>query len=520
MRSSEFIKEMPAIAARTASSKPYQHPAGADGPLGSKLSNYVRPQQGQRPARLDRQTDVYAFPDPKKVPRGQFQSVEQLDTVVDRINKYVGGNLKIMNSQQRAQDPDKYLGFAVSYWVNDQGQRHAIGKYVYNTKNVKKGHGNTVGNYLSPKHFDAHDLGPELGYLPTHQNSAFDTTQYPGPASTKTTKATTGAVGGLEPKDIVGEANIDKPLSVVEIRQLVKARFGKTAPALVALTDSVIAGSPDKTFSVDLSNLKSNEVNKDFAELLHPLAFLSDPVGVSGYIPAGFNYSKAKIVYSNPSGSLSDSKLVSGNKEIFISSKYGGGTPPAMGGDFLKLLQAYDPLPQEQGIYDILKLISSSGQQPSPGNMGPLSVAVRLKLITPKSAKFISDVLAKDTATKKTQYRQLSAPLPTDLQRYVPSKDYRRGLQIYYVLMNRIMKDVENFLNSSPVTSDLIKKVLGPNFLTVKTSATETGNADVPAEKMMFTSVLADKSSKIKITTGTAYHSDHIKNSLQFTVVS
>ena len=338
MRYKELINEVPAIAGRTYDSKPYVNP---NGQLGNELRNYVKPNKA------DNQTTVYAFPDLKKEPTGQFPSVEALDRAVARINKFVGGNLQIMNNQQRNEDPSKFLGFAVSYWVNKDGKRIPIGKYLYNTKNAKKGHGNQVSNYLSPKHFDAHDLGPELGYMPSHRNAGFDTSRYPT-AQANTNIKTTNDISNLEPTYIL---NINESYKPKQVLAAVNNKFNQTAPALVKLTSDVIKGG-QKAFSIDYTGIKLEELNKDFTELLHPLALISN--SVEGNIPK-FNYKNSEILYTSSSGSLYDSILrdnATGQK-LYISSKYGSGTAPAMGQDFLKLLNQYRPTENEKPIYDI-----------------------------------------------------------------------------------------------------------------------------------------------------------------------
>ena len=495
----EILIEMPAIAGRSAVGKPYVNPQGA---LGTTLNNYVKPN------REDNKTTVYAFPDPAKNSQGQYTSVDELDGVVDRVNRYVGGNLKIMNVQQRNQNPDKFLGFAVSYWINERGQRFAIGKYVYSTRNVKTGHVNNAGNYLNPNKFDAHDLGPELGYLNTQKNTSFDASRYPDTGNDTQQSKKMPEIRALKPANLL---EIGKEYSSEEILTVLKSKFGVDHP-LVKLTQQVVSGA--KTFEINTTGIRVSSINTDFTEILHPLALISG--GYTGSTPK-FNVQNSKIVYTAPAGSLSDSILKHKNgSELIISSKYQGGTPPAMGKGFKKLL---DSVPDNvknkySTVYNILNSIASSTWEPSPGNLGPLNAAVDLGVINKTEANYIADVLS---LTPAAQLSKLPPDCPKRLRNIVErSRSYRNGKQSYYILMMRIMDAVASKLNNDPTTSEFIKQILSTNFVTMNTSASLSGTIN----RLSFSTKLLDKNSsnKIEITTGTAYHSNHIKNALQFII--
>lgn len=499
MRIKEILTEMPAIAWRSSVGKPYVNPQGE---LGTALYNYVKP------GKEDNRTTVYAFPDPDDNPQGQYSSVDQLDRVVNRVNKFVGGNLKIMNTQQRNQNPDKFLGFAVSYWVNENGQRYAIGKYVHNTKTVKTGHKNQTVNYLNPARFDAHDLGPELGYMSTQKNTSFDASKYGDADSVSVKKSSRAELRALKPADLL---EIGKEYTPQDVLTALSVKLGQTHP-LVNLTQQVLSGA--KSPAVDTTGIKVENINKDFTEILHPLALFS-----GAYIGASpkFNTKTSKIVYTTPAGSLSDSIIKSKTgAELFVSSKYEGGTPPAMGKGFKKLLDASSSELKNKykSTYKILNSIADSSWEPSPGNLGPLKAAVSLRIVSKEEADYIANTLS---LTPSAQFSKLPADCPERLRSIVQnSKSYRYGKQSYYILMLHIMKTVAQKLNNDPATSDFIRQILSTNFVTMNTSASVSGEINT----LSFSTKLLDKSgeNKVVVTTGTAYHSDHIKNALQFTI--
>jgi hypothetical protein len=450
------------------------------------------------------ESKVFPFPDPQEVPSGRYNSVQELENAISKFEQK-NGKINWANTNQRNQDIDKFLGFAVSYWINEKNERHLIGKYLYNTKKVTKGHANTKANYFHPERFDSNDLSTELGYNSTHANNR--------------TTVPTGQEGkrvevNLEPVNIVPD--ISKSYSVNDIIKIVSTKFGTSSP-LTILTKEVASG--DKHSSVDISNFKQNILAKSFTELLHPIALIS---GAYSGDKININLSNSTIQYSASAGALSDSiiKLPNGS-EIFVSSKKDAGTPPAMGKNFLDLLKTAKNKNKKfakeyQYELNLLETIASNNNETLPGDLGPLKVAIMLNIISSEEADFITNVLGANKETKKSQSTNLPNNTPKRLRQIIDnSRSYARGKISYYILMLHIMKEVCRKLNEDPKMSKAMSIILSDNFVTMMTTTSTVGNM----LDMSFICKLLNAERKIKFTIETAYHSDHIKNKLQFKVL-
>lgn len=491
MRINEILLEMPAIAAKHAGSKPVVNPNGA---LGKELYNVIEP--GKFTA------DVFAFPDPAKVPAGQYPTKTQMDQAVAQAAQKFG-KIHWVNAAQKNSAPDKFLGFALSKWRNENNQPVTIGKYLYDTKAVQKSHPNTTPNYNNPRKFDANDLAAELGYYSSHGNNR--TAVAPSSVSGKETQQT---ITLLEPKDIL---SIDQEYTVNDIISAVSNKFGADSP-LTALTKSVAAGN--KSNQIDTTGISINHLNKSFTELLHPIALMSG--AFNGEAPA-VNLAGATIRFTQSSGALSDSIMTTTNgTELFVSSKFKSGTAPALGKDFAQLLTNLPPAIKKKypTEIDILNTIATNPQQPKVGSIGPLAAAVKLNILSNEEAKFIASL----SADKTQQSTQLPKNTPKKLKDIVNNAPTAaRGKMSYYILMKYAMDAVAQTMNSTPASKVIMNAILGNNFVTVSTSASLNGTIDT----MTFTTKLLSQTDPrdIKLTTGTAYHLDHIKNRLQFTIL-
>lgn len=494
MKIKEILKEMPAIVGRHAKTKPVYNPTGA---LGTHLKAEI--EQGSLVSR------VYTYPDHTQVPSGQYNSVQELESEIVKFeNKF--GKITWANTLQRNADKNKFLGFVISYWINEKNQRVIIGKYLHDTKAVSKGHGNQSSNYHHPRRFDANDLSKELGYYSTHANNK--SAVAPTTSSTGTSVST---ITMLQPANVL---DVTKAYDIPGIIQAVESKFGATHP-LTKLTQSVASGT--KTSPIDTSGISIPHLQKSFTEILHPIALMT-----GAYLGSSPNldFTGATINYGANSGALSDStiELSNGNK-VFVSSKFKSGTPPAIGNDFNNLLNNLNPKLKKkyQNEFDILQIIATSPAQPAPGKIGPLAAAVKLNILTQQEAEFIADSLSA-TATRNAPSSQLPPSTPKRLADIVNSaKGGQRGVMSYYVLVKYAMDNVASIMNNNPNTAILMNAVLGSNFITLSTNSKAMRNNIITLD---FTIKLLsiDLPRQVVLTTGTAYHTDHIKNKLQFVI--
>ena len=252
MKIKEILKEMPAIVGRHAKTKPVYNPTGS---LGTHLKTEIEP--GSLVSR------VYTYPDHTQVPSGQYNSVQELESEIVKFeNKF--GKIAWANTLQRNVDKNKFLGFVISYWINEKNQRVIVGKYLHHTKAVSGGHSNQTGNYNNPKYFDANDLAPELGYYSTHANNK--SAVAPTTSSIGTSVST---ITMLQPANVL---DVTKPYDIPGIIQAVESKFGATHP-LTKLTQSVASGT--KTSPIDTSGISIPHLQKSFTEILHPIALMT-----------------------------------------------------------------------------------------------------------------------------------------------------------------------------------------------------------------------------------------------------
>jgi len=484
----EILKEMPSIVNRHAGTKPVYNPTGS---LGTHLRVEIEP--GSLVSR------VYTYPDHIQVPSGQYNSVQELESEIVKFENK-SGKITWANTLQRDADKNKFLGFVISYWINEKNQRVIIGKYLHDTKVVSNGHANQSSNYHHPRRFDANDLSKELGYYSTHANNK--SAVAPTTSSTGTSVST---ITMLQPANVL---DVTKPYDIPGIIQAVESKFGATHP-LVKLTRSVASGT--KTSPIDTSGISIPHLQKSFTEILHPIALMTG--AYFGSSP-NVNFTGASINYGANSGALSDStiELSNGNK-IFVSSKFKSGTPPAIGNDFNNLLNNLNPKLKKkyQNEFDILQIIATSPAKPSPGKIGPLAAAVKLNILTQQEAEFIA-------TTRSAPSSPLPASAPKKLIAIVNSaKGGARGVMGYYVLVKYAMDNIASIMNNNSNTAILMNAVLGSNFITLSTNSKAMRNNIITLD---FTIKLLsiDLPRQVVLTTGTAYHTDHIKNKLQFVI--
>lgn len=485
----EILTEMPAIASRTV----HNTVANPNGALGTTLTPVIPP--GQFTAA------VYPFPAPNPQNKGRYPTATQLALAI-RDAEAQNGKITWANTRDRAAAPDKFLAFALTKWRNERNKQFIIGKYLHDTTLVQNAHGNAATNYGHPKRFDANDLGPELGYKNTHGNSQQSATQLGDQAP---------ELVNLKPGDLLTLTQAYTPAAVVAD---LTAKLGARSP-LVALAKQTAAGQ--KQLSIDTTGINVNSLNKNFTEILHPMALIS-----SAYVGSAppYDFTGATFTYTNSSGAVSDAIVdLKNGQTVWVSSKLGTGTPTAIGTEFNKLITNLPANVKRKYTKEIqlLMYIVESSFFAVPGNIGPLRVPVQLGLMTQAEAEFIADVLGKDKPTRETQASALPVDTPPRLKQILDAQpnNLRRGKKSYFMLMRHFMLAAANELNNSPEMGNLLKAALDNNFITMSTTASGKDKT----ETLSFTCKIFDTDDrKVKLVVDTAYNYDHAKNKLQFTI--
>lgn len=300
---------------------------------------------------------------------GGYSTSKELDMQIAHIEEYKKGKIKFTNERNAGM-----TAFGISTFKDSNNQILMFGRYF-----------KTISHIFHKNNFP---------------NDAITGYKYNGKSAAKMTS-------GVMPQDVLTEMD---GLTPADILTQVVAKFGPTHP-LTSLTNGIAKGQPLPIFVdfKDHPDLPFEAVRDYFCEILQPMAIINGlTVGSASKAEEIFfgkgGFKTAKITFDNGKNTgLFDSLLTNPKgKMIKVSTKGKGGAMASTRNivdavNDLKQAGKADLLVEYEEVIDIVNIIKKGGYIG-----GPLDLAVKFSMISPKEAEIVRGMVSSRTPPKLT----------------------------------------------------------------------------------------------------------------------
>ena len=294
---------------------------------------------------------------------------------------------------------------------------------------------------------------------------------------------------GLMAKDVL--TTFEK-LTPETLLNQIEAKFGKTVPVLVEIMkDTIKAGYPNNPNGYDIPESLMKGVIIYYAELLHPIALIGNPIGLdpSGNAVEGIRKitgekeipSSARIEFSTSAteGSYDSRIVLPGGKTVYISSKESNSSTggKASSGNLLKMYSEFE----DKTIFDsytkeisYLKII-----QDNKAPEGALLLAKSLEIIDSKEFETLTKMdrnIVDDDATAKNllsprlqEYRKLKGVKQETLSQ-------EGKVKLFFRVLRSIASLAVDNINTKTKFSEFACTLVNSSTVQLYTTYTKTGN--------------------------------------------
>ena len=365
--------------------------------------------------------------------KDSFPDIDQCDAAKLQIEKQTGQKILWVNSRNK-----NYLAFAIAELVLDNGETMLWGRHY---QSVPK---NLIGSW-------GNNETPGTWHLQTRSAKKMKT--------------------GLTPQDLIGSeqafANTAQLLDWIESR-------GANEEIMAGLRQLAQGQMP-----VFVNQAENLEAIRDYlGEIMQPIALWQGMIGSDADLARRevlrAPWKSCQVQWpQGKNNNLVDSNFVSKKGAVLgISSKGASGANASSANIWSAIVKAQennrsDLLEEHADMIDIMQVINDNSAED-----GPLKLALRFELITPKLATEIRTVLQKDL----TDPNKLSKTAQALFAEYGSKQDVP-GFKVGYVLLANVAKNVSKHINLVPSFGEGCLAFLNQaSILQVYTQARVQGN--------------------------------------------